>query len=160
MTVAPSGTSSSSSTNTAPERAQPLDHVAVVHDFVTHVDRRAEQLDRTLDDVDGAIDAGTEAARIGEQDLHVRSATVLRRARLAAGIEQQQPAPMVMAESATLNAGKYALPQCTWMKSTTCPSTHAVDHVAERAAENQRQPAGEQAVVRALEPPQPHDERR
>ena len=52
------------------EAAQPLDDVAVVHHFVTHVDRRAEQLDRALDDVDGAIDAGAEAARIGEQDLH------------------------------------------------------------------------------------------
>ncbi len=70
MTVAPSGTSSSSSTNTAPERAQAVDHVTVVHDFVAHVDRRAEQLDRALDDVDRAVDTGAEAARIGEQDAH------------------------------------------------------------------------------------------
>jgi hypothetical protein len=42
-----------------------------VHDFVAHVYRRAEQFERTLDDVDGAVNAGTETAGIGEQDLHV-----------------------------------------------------------------------------------------
>ena len=52
------------------QRAQALDDVAVVHDFVAHVDRRAEQLERALDDVDRAIDAGAETARIGEQDPH------------------------------------------------------------------------------------------
>ena len=52
------------------ELAQPVDHVHVVHHLVTHVDRRAEQRDGALDDVDGAIDAGAEATGIGEQDLH------------------------------------------------------------------------------------------
>ena len=52
------------------ELAQTLDHVHVVHHFVPHVDRRAEQPDGALDDVDGAIDAGAETAGIGEQDLH------------------------------------------------------------------------------------------
>src|SRR3546814_8480400 len=47
-----------------------VDHVAVVHDFVAHVDRRAERLDRTLDDLDRAVDAGAEAAGIGEDDVH------------------------------------------------------------------------------------------
>ena len=63
------------------EAAQPLDDVAVVHDLVTHVDRRAEQLERALDDVDRAIDAGAETARIGEQDLHVDLLACLRAAR-------------------------------------------------------------------------------
>src|SRR5690606_226417 len=43
---------------------------AVVHDLVAHVDRRAEGLQRALDDLDRAIDAGTETTRVGEQDLH------------------------------------------------------------------------------------------
>jgi hypothetical protein len=47
------------------ETAQALHDVAVVHDFVAHVDRRAEQLDRALDDVDRPVDAGAEAAGIG-----------------------------------------------------------------------------------------------
>ena len=53
--------------------AQLLDHVAVVHDLVAHVDRRALGFQRALDDGDGAVDAGAEAAGIGEQDVHERS---------------------------------------------------------------------------------------
>ena len=85
------------------QRAQPVDDETVVHDFVPHVDRRAEQLERPLDDVDRAVDTGAEAARIGEQDLHVTS-TLPRGTRP----RMQQRAPIVMAQSATLNAGKYA----------------------------------------------------
>lgn len=51
--------------------AQILDHVAVVDDLVAHVDRRAMQLERALDDVDGAIHAGTEATRLRQQDLGI-----------------------------------------------------------------------------------------
>ena len=54
------------------ERAEPLHHVAVVHHLVAHMDRRAEQLDGALDDLDGPIDTGTEATGIGEQDAHHR----------------------------------------------------------------------------------------
>ena len=49
---------------------QVLDHELVVHDLVPHVDRRAVQRERALDDLDGAVDAGAEAAGIGEQDFH------------------------------------------------------------------------------------------
>jgi hypothetical protein len=52
------------------ELAQPLDHVHVMHHLVPHVDRRAEHPDGALDDVDGAIDAGTESTGVGEQDFH------------------------------------------------------------------------------------------
>ena len=52
------------------QRPQPLDHEPVVHHLVTHVYRRAEERDRALDDVDRAVDAGAEAARIGQQDPH------------------------------------------------------------------------------------------
>jgi hypothetical protein len=53
-----------------PGSAQAIDHVTVVHDLVAHVDRRAEGFQRALDDGDGAIHAGAEAARIGKQDVH------------------------------------------------------------------------------------------
>jgi hypothetical protein len=43
-----------------------------VHDFVAHVDRRAESFQRALDNGDGALDTGTETAGIGEKDLHDR----------------------------------------------------------------------------------------
>ena len=84
-------------------RAQPVDDEAVVHDFVPHVDRRAEQLEGALDDLDGAVDAGAEPARIGEQDLHVPlpPSTLL-----AEASRISRTAPIVIALSATLNAGK------------------------------------------------------
>jgi hypothetical protein len=42
---------------------QALDHVAVVHDLVAHIDGGAVALERALDDLDGALDAGAETAR-------------------------------------------------------------------------------------------------
>ena len=93
MTVAPRGTSSSSSTNTAPLALQVVDDEPVVHDLVAHVDRRAELRERLLDDRDRAIDAGAEAARIGEQDLHVSDSfgrPPARRCRCAEAVEDQQ----------------------------------------------------------------------
>ena len=53
-----------------PLGAQILDHVAVMHDLVANVDRRPVQLERALDDLDGALDAGTKPSRIGEYDFH------------------------------------------------------------------------------------------
>ena len=41
---------------------QVVDHVPVVHDLVPHVDRRAVDLERQIDDIDGAVHAGAEAA--------------------------------------------------------------------------------------------------
>ena len=48
--------------------AQPVDDEAVVDDLVADIDRRAEPLERQLDDLDGAVDAGAEAARRRDQD--------------------------------------------------------------------------------------------
>jgi hypothetical protein len=79
------------------ESAQPLHHEAVVNDLVAHVDRGTEQLERSLDDLDGTIHAGAEAARVREQDLHLCSRNASR---------ISSPAPIVMALSAMLNAGK------------------------------------------------------
>ena len=40
-----------------------LDHIAVMDDFMAHIDGRAVFGERKLDDLDGAVDAGAEAAR-------------------------------------------------------------------------------------------------
>ena len=45
-----------------------LDDVLVVDDLLAHVDRRAVELERALDRLHGAVDAGAVAARGGEQD--------------------------------------------------------------------------------------------
>jgi hypothetical protein len=49
--------------------AQLLDDVLVVDDLLAHVDRRAVQLERALDGLDRAIDAGAVAARRRKQQL-------------------------------------------------------------------------------------------
>ena len=49
--------------------AQLGDDVLVVHDLLADVDRRAVQLERALDGLDGAVDAGAVAAGAGEQEL-------------------------------------------------------------------------------------------
>ena len=49
-------------------RAQTVDDEAVVDDLVAHVDRRAPFVQRHLDDLDGAVDAGAEAARGREME--------------------------------------------------------------------------------------------
>ena len=51
---------------------QAFDHVLVVHDLVPHVDRRAIFLQRALDDLDGAHDAGAESAWLSQNDPHQR----------------------------------------------------------------------------------------
>ena len=63
-------------------RLQGLDHVAVVDDLVAHVDGRPELLQRQLDDLDGAVDAGAEAARSGQQDRERGTWAWWRRTRL------------------------------------------------------------------------------
>jgi hypothetical protein len=40
-----------------------------VDDLVADVDRRAETLERLFDDLNGAVDAGAEAARRAKQNL-------------------------------------------------------------------------------------------
>ena len=49
-------------------RAQLLDHVLVVHDLLAHVDGRPVQLERALDGLHGAVDAGAVAARRRQQE--------------------------------------------------------------------------------------------
>jgi hypothetical protein len=54
-------------------RLEVVDDELVVHDLVADVDRRAELRERLLDDGNGAVDTCTEAARVGEQDVHLPS---------------------------------------------------------------------------------------
>ncbi len=83
--------------------AQAVHHVFVVHDLMAHVDGRPEQVDGALDDIDGSIDAGAESTRIGEKYLHQCF-----RLDSNSASSRSSAAPTVIAESATLNAGKYA----------------------------------------------------
>lgn len=55
-----------------PTVAQVFHHELVVHHFMAHVDRRAEDFQRTVDDLDCPVDPRAEAARVGEFDLHAR----------------------------------------------------------------------------------------
>src|SRR5262249_20839422 len=56
-------------------RTQALDHVTVVHDLMPDIDRGAELLDGPLNNLDGSLDTGTEAARLGQNHSHhVKSA--------------------------------------------------------------------------------------
>jgi hypothetical protein len=47
---------------------QSLHHIAVMHDLVAHVDRRAVLLQGALDDLDGPFHPGAEAARVGQKN--------------------------------------------------------------------------------------------
>src|SRR5471030_44723 len=49
--------------------AQVFHHIGVVDDFVAHINRRAELLQRALDDFDRAVDAGAESTRLGQQNF-------------------------------------------------------------------------------------------
>ena len=44
---------------------QVFDDIAVVHDFVTHKDRRTKQIKGAIDDLHRPIDPGTETTRVG-----------------------------------------------------------------------------------------------
>jgi hypothetical protein len=52
---------------------QIVDDIAVMDDFMPHVNGRAEQIERPIDDFDGSVDAGTESAGIGQLDFHTVS---------------------------------------------------------------------------------------
>ncbi len=103
MTVLPGGTSSSSLNENRALLAQIFDDVGVMDDFVTHVNRRAVQLDRAFDDLDSPIDAGTEPARLRQQDLGFG------KGRIRDGRSLQNP--MIFTSNAS------AWPASGWLKS-------------------------------------------
>ena len=51
-------------------RAQIVHHVPVVHHLVAHVDRCAKHVQRAIDDINGAIDAGAKTPGIGQTNIH------------------------------------------------------------------------------------------
>ena len=55
---------------------QAVHHITVVDDFVTDIDRCPKLIERTLDNLDCAINAGAETARCGDEQLQ-RQATVV-----------------------------------------------------------------------------------
>ena len=135
-------------------RLQIVDDELVVHDFVAHVDRRAELRERLLDDGDGAVDAGAEAARIGED----ARPSVTPSGRL--GADRCAPwrklsrissaAPTVIALSATLNAGHDQPRVVEQQEVDHAPDRDAVPEVAERAAQDQREPEAIAACCRRV----------
>src|SRR4029450_1864933 len=89
--------------------AQTFHDIAVVHDLVAHIDWRAEQCQRALDDIDRTVHSGTESTRIGEQQSHRHAQRFTADAepeRLLSRIASRisSPAPIVMEVSAMLNA--------------------------------------------------------
>ena len=52
---------------------QCLEHEAVVHDLMAHVERASVGTQRTADSLDGTIDAGAESARLSQDDFFYRS---------------------------------------------------------------------------------------
>ena len=54
---------------------QVIDHVTIVHDFMAYVDGRRKYFQRAFHDIDGAVDAGAEAAWICKIDIHKTSLT-------------------------------------------------------------------------------------
>jgi hypothetical protein len=50
--------------------AQAFDDMTIMDDFVPNIDRGAVFIDRTLDDLDRAFDAGTKTTGLSEDNLH------------------------------------------------------------------------------------------
>src|SRR5690606_890627 len=95
--------------------AQPVHHVAVVHHFVTHVDGRTEQLQGTLDDADGAVDAGAEAAWIGKDDLHKYG--------YGRQVTKRYACHLLLVTSSISTSKSIARPANGWLKSTRTASS-------------------------------------
>src|SRR5690606_6672329 len=51
---------------------QAVDHVTVMHHFVTHINWRAINLQRVFNNADSAVYTGAKTARVSQQDLHFR----------------------------------------------------------------------------------------
>lgn len=47
-----------------------IDHETIVHNFMAHIDRGAENLQRTLHNIDGAVNTGTKTTWIGKLDFY------------------------------------------------------------------------------------------
>ena len=71
-----------------------------------------------------------------------------------------RPTPTQIAMSATLNVGQWcSSPTCGVDEVDDVPVADAIEHVAERAAEDERKPPLERALARLQAPVERHDER-
>ena len=71
--------------------AQLVDHPLVMNDLVTHVDRRAEPLEREFDDIDRSDNPSAESSRLGEEDFQYHWRLLRRLERLHATPRVQLP---------------------------------------------------------------------
>jgi hypothetical protein len=53
-----------------PGLGQAIDHDPVMHHFVPNINRRAEEGQRTVDNLDRAIDSGAKTTGVGQQNVH------------------------------------------------------------------------------------------
>ena len=86
--------------------------------------------------------------------------SLLRRARLAPGIEEQHRRADGDRRVGDVEGREVRQPPVHVHEIDHVAEPQAVDHVAERAAEDQRQPAGEQAVAARAQTAHPHDQHR
>ena len=50
--------------------AEVVDHMSVVHHFMTHINRTAKDFEGAVHNVDRAVHTGTEASGVGKYDVH------------------------------------------------------------------------------------------
>ena len=120
---------------------QVVDDELVVDDFVAHVDRRAELRERLLDDGDRAVDAGAEAAGIGEEDVHqsrVRRPRALVAMR-AEAVEDEQRGADGDGAVGDVERGPRPAGVVEQQEVGDAADHDAVPQVAERAAQDQRE---------------------
>ena len=155
MTVPFAGTSFNSSTKIAPSARRPVHDVAVVNDLMAHIDRRAEKLDRALDDVDSAIDTRTEATGIGEKDFHLDT-HLFRASALSPRIQEQQNRSD--GDSRIRNVKRWKVMSPAPMGGNEVhhvTDAQPVDDVPEGTAQDERQAATEQALRAGSQAAQP-----
>ena len=75
-------------TNVTPRPSKSFDDVAIVNDLMVDVNWRPFGLENLLDGLDRHVDAGTEAAGIGKDDLHFGLMSVSAWRRLRPRIER------------------------------------------------------------------------
>ena len=135
------------------EAAQAVHDELVVHHLVAHVDRRAEQLDRALHDVDRAVDAGAEAPRVREQDFH-QAAAFLRRPSSSASMISMM-APVVMRDVRDVEGREVGVVPVEVQVVDDVAVDEAVVGIADGAAEDQREPDREPVLAARRQRTQP-----
>ena len=143
-TVLPGGTSCELLDEHRAFRLQVVDDELVVDDLVAHVDRRAELRERLLDDRDRAVDAGAEAARVREDDVHQFPLSDGTRGRidgapLAEAVDDQQRGADADRAVGDVERGPRPAFVVEQQEVDDAPDREAVPEIAERAAQDQRE---------------------